>query len=168
MAMYLASKGSNSWEAAIKARPIVTSDDVAPVGWKILDPSSQGESPLDDGKKKAGGIFSFFGRKTHNLSVDGSSKQSASPMANSGASSPKTSTPPAGSTTAVEPSNTSDRPKPVVPDPSNVVSEVDTKSPSTTLMWQKTKSNQKLPSLQLFLVSLVALLVVRKRDQLTP
>lgn len=131
MAMYLASKGSNSWEAAIKARPIVTSDDVAPVGWKIVDPSAQGESPLDDGKKKAGGIFSFFGRKAHNLSVDSSSKQSASPMADSGASSPKTSTPRAGSPAAVEPSNnTSDRTKLVVPDPPNVVSEVDTKSPS--------------------------------------
>lgn len=131
MAMYLASKGLNSWEAAIKARPIATSDDVAPVGWKIVDPSAQGESPLDDGKKKAGGLFSFFGRKAHSLSVDGNSKQSTSPMANSGANSPKTSTPRAESPVAVEPNNTSDQPKPVVLDPPNVVSEVDTKSPST-------------------------------------
>jgi hypothetical protein len=128
MAMYLASKGSNLWEAAVKARPIVPSDDVTPVGWKIVDSSNQEESLLDDGKKKVGGIFSFFGRRNHNLSVDGNSKRTASPTTTSGVTSSKTSTPRAGSPATAELSNTSERSKPAV---SEIFSGVDNTSPST-------------------------------------
>lgn len=119
--MYLASKGSNAWEAAVKARPVVTDDDT-PVGWKIADSSStQEDSSADDGKKRVGGILSFFGRRSHNLSVDGSSKRSGSPMTASAVSPSKTSTPRAGSPAT-------DQSKTVVSEPATAASQNDNKS----------------------------------------
>ncbi|TFK39960.1 hypothetical protein BDQ12DRAFT_681529 [Crucibulum laeve] len=62
MAMYMASKGSTSWEAAVKSRS--EAEDVTPVGWRVIEKTNGDASPADDGKKKAGGgILSFFGRK---------------------------------------------------------------------------------------------------------
>ena len=62
MAMYMASKGSTSWEASIKARPTVAPDDDTPLGWRILETAKESEPPAE-GEKKRSGLFSFFGRR---------------------------------------------------------------------------------------------------------
>ena len=132
MAIYLASKGSNSWETAVKAKPLVTSDDDIPLGWKTVNSSVQDESPPDDGKKKVGGIFSFFSRRTHDLSVDDNSKRSASPIITSAVTSSKVSTPRAGSPATIEPADISHQSKPPISEFSTVVSAVEIKSALTS------------------------------------
>lgn len=80
IAIFLASKGSTSWEASVKSRPEVVQDDLAPPGWRVL---SKGEEPLvDDSRKKpSGGLLSFFGRRGATNTVETtSSERSASPV----------------------------------------------------------------------------------------
>ncbi|KAJ3517757.1 hypothetical protein NLJ89_g318 [Agrocybe chaxingu] len=78
-AMFMTSKGSTSWEAAIKAKPNITQDDVTPAGWKIVETVKQEATNVEDGKKKTGGgLLSFFGRRATTSSAD-SSRRSASP-----------------------------------------------------------------------------------------
>jgi hypothetical protein len=61
MALYMASKGSTSWEASVKAQPQLAQEDFTPPGWKLVEKVEP--SPADDDKKSAGGLLSFFGRK---------------------------------------------------------------------------------------------------------
>ncbi|TFK18984.1 hypothetical protein FA15DRAFT_674863 [Coprinopsis marcescibilis] len=64
MTMYMASKGSTSWEASVKTRETSAADAV-PVGWKIVPKEDQ---KMDDPKEKkvvgGGGLLSFFSRRT--------------------------------------------------------------------------------------------------------
>ena len=80
LAMYLSSKGSTSWEASIKSQPIITHEDFAPAGWKIVEAPK--ESPVvDDSKKKAGsGLLSFFGRRTTSSQPDAISRSNSPPI----------------------------------------------------------------------------------------
>lgn len=88
MALYMASKGSTSWEASLKAKPNIIQEDVVPVGWKILESTKEEASVSDDGKKKpSGGLLSFFGRRGTGSSSD-VVKRSSSPTV-SGVSSVK-------------------------------------------------------------------------------
>jgi len=82
MALYMSSKGSTSWEASIKAKPNITQDDITPAGWKILEPTKEGISTVDGGKKKgSGGLLSFFGRRATNTpSEQAIDSPSASPV----------------------------------------------------------------------------------------
>lgn len=95
LAMYVASKGSTSWEASIKARPTFASDDITPAGWKHVETYKEGAPPIEDAKKKSGGLFSFFGRKT---TVDSTTNGSVSPPSTSGISSTKINASPRPST----------------------------------------------------------------------
>ncbi|PPQ62905.1 hypothetical protein CVT24_006303 [Panaeolus cyanescens] len=94
MAMYMLSKGSTTWEASIKAKPIVSQEDTAPVGWKIVDNTPEVPVTVDPKKKASGGLLSFFGRRGTTSSVEAStvSQRSASPISIKGASSPRQST----------------------------------------------------------------------------
>lgn len=49
MALYMASKGSTSWEASVKAQPQLAQEDFTPPGWKLVEKVEP--SPADDGKK---------------------------------------------------------------------------------------------------------------------
>lgn len=66
LAVYLNTKGSLSWEAAIKSTPDITETDVIPVGWRILpkDNADQLQSTNDAKKRASGGLLSFFGRRS--------------------------------------------------------------------------------------------------------
>ncbi|KAF8159615.1 hypothetical protein B0H34DRAFT_796844 [Crassisporium funariophilum] len=80
MAMYMTSKGSTSWEAAIKSRPTFVQEDSIPAGWKIVEAAKEDATSTDDGKKKAGGgLLSFFGRRATNPAPD-ATRRSASPV----------------------------------------------------------------------------------------
>ncbi|KAF8967692.1 hypothetical protein BDZ97DRAFT_1802823 [Flammula alnicola] len=106
MALYMASKGSISWEASIKAKPNIIPDDFTPAGWKIVEATKEDVSSPDEGKKKpSGGLLSFFGRKATNPPSDASSiRRSASPVSISGASSVKTGASPRASVDSGRPS----------------------------------------------------------------
>ncbi|KAF9480519.1 hypothetical protein BDN70DRAFT_832659 [Pholiota conissans] len=92
MALYMASKGSTSWEASIKAKPNIIQDDITPVGWKIVETKKEGSPTTEDGKKKpSGGLLSFFGRRGTTSSTE-TAKRSSSPV-NSTISSIKTASP---------------------------------------------------------------------------
>ncbi|KDQ61572.1 hypothetical protein JAAARDRAFT_190313 [Jaapia argillacea MUCL 33604] len=66
MSRFLEAKGSTTWEAEVKLRPIVIQDDI-PMGWKVLekDPVASTPSPIgpDKGKKPSGGLLSFMTRR---------------------------------------------------------------------------------------------------------
>lgn len=80
MAIFLASKGSTSWEASVKSGSEVIQDDWAPPGWRVL--SKGEEMPLEDIKKKtSGGLLSFFGRRgVSNTSETTKFERSTSPV----------------------------------------------------------------------------------------
>lgn len=95
IALYMASKGSTSWENSLKSRPNIIQEDIVPAGWKILDTTKEDPVVADDGKKKPnGGLLSFFGRRGTNSSTD-TAKRSSSPIASissvKSGSSPRTS-----------------------------------------------------------------------------
>ncbi|KAH6915838.1 hypothetical protein BKA70DRAFT_1253940 [Coprinopsis sp. MPI-PUGE-AT-0042] len=79
MAMYLESKGSTSWETAVKTTADLSSTDAAPAGWKIV-PKEQQTSLDAQAKKPAapGGILSFFSRRS-NSTASPSEPQPPSP-----------------------------------------------------------------------------------------
>lgn len=81
-AMYMTSKGLTSWEASIKARPIVALDDITPAGWKVVETHKGDASIINDPKKKSGGLFSFFGRKVP--ATDSTRSDTSSPVNMSG------------------------------------------------------------------------------------
>ncbi|CAA7258599.1 unnamed protein product [Cyclocybe aegerita] len=92
-ATFMMSKGSTSWEAAIKARLNITQDSITPAGWKIVESGKQTAMPVDNRKRKTGGgLLSFFGRRATTLSA-GPSRCSAS----SGSASVKAGTSPRAS-----------------------------------------------------------------------
>lgn len=92
MAMFMASKGSTTWEASIKAKPIVTQEDTAPAGWKIVDNTPEVPVATDSKKKVTGGLMSFFGRRGTTSSVETPvSQRSASPVSIKASSSPRQS-----------------------------------------------------------------------------
>ncbi|KDR80575.1 hypothetical protein GALMADRAFT_135713 [Galerina marginata CBS 339.88] len=83
MAFYMSSKGLTSWEASIKAKPNITSDDFTPAGWKIVESAKADAQIADDVKKRpsGGGLLSFFGRRATTSSPDSpNSRRSASPV----------------------------------------------------------------------------------------
>ncbi len=81
IALYMASKGSTSWENSLKSRPNMIQEDIVPAGWKILETTKEEPIVADDGKKKPnGGLLSFFGRRGTNSSTD-ANKRSSSPIA---------------------------------------------------------------------------------------
>ena len=98
MAMYLSSKGSTSWEASIKSQPIITHEDFAPAGWKIVEAPKE-STVIDDSKKKAGsGLLSFFGRRTTTSQPDSISRSNSPPIIGPDISSIKTGSLPRAST----------------------------------------------------------------------
>jgi hypothetical protein len=103
MALYMASKGSTSWEASIKAKPNIVQDDITPAGWKILESNKESFPASEDGKKKSsGGLLSFFGRR--GTTSSDTVKRSASPVSNSAVSSVKTGASPRASIDSGRPS----------------------------------------------------------------
>ena len=83
MAMYMSSKGSTSWEASIKSQPIITHEDFAPAGWKIVETAKE-STVIDDSKKKTGsGLLSFFGRRTNSSQSDAISRSNSPPITGS-------------------------------------------------------------------------------------
>ena len=111
MALYMASKGSTSWEASVKAQPQLAQEDFTPPGWKLVEKVEP--SLADDGKKSAGGLLSFFGRKptksmSDSVNVERSAPSSKPPSRSAspnptqaGGSSPRGSVDSAKSTPAV-------------------------------------------------------------------
>ncbi|KAF9563948.1 hypothetical protein CPC08DRAFT_816295 [Agrocybe pediades] len=79
LAFYMSSKGLSSWEASLKASPALTSEDVTPSGWKIVETKKE-DVPDENKKKSAGGLFSFFGRKSTSTPADSALKRSSSPV----------------------------------------------------------------------------------------
>jgi hypothetical protein len=62
MSQFMLTKGSLSeWEAAVKNRPDVVTDDM-PAGWRIVEKKEEPTSAADPKSRKTG-IFSFWGRK---------------------------------------------------------------------------------------------------------
>lgn len=81
---YLASKGSTTWETAIKGRKADIEEDVIPAGWRILEKKEPAGDATDASKsvKQGGGIFSFWGRKhsrTSSIGSDHTDQTSLSP-----------------------------------------------------------------------------------------
>ncbi|KAK0488923.1 hypothetical protein IW261DRAFT_1442297 [Armillaria novae-zelandiae] len=65
LARYVASKGSTAWEASVKARPELSQDDFVPAGWRVVPKEKDVAPPVIDTKQKsAGGLLSFFGRRS--------------------------------------------------------------------------------------------------------
>ncbi|KAK0467243.1 uncharacterized protein EV420DRAFT_1700369 [Desarmillaria tabescens] len=65
LARYVASKGSTAWEASVKARPELSQDDLVPAGWRVIPKEKDVAPPVIDTKQKsAGGLLSFFGRRS--------------------------------------------------------------------------------------------------------
>ncbi|KAG7443610.1 uncharacterized protein BT62DRAFT_934844 [Guyanagaster necrorhizus] len=92
LARYVASKGSTAWEASVKAQPELSQDDFVPAGWRLI-PKEKDVAPsvMDTKQKSAGGLLSFFGRRSMTPPV---TDRPVSPVAkaNTGASvSPRTS-----------------------------------------------------------------------------
>ncbi|EKM81808.1 hypothetical protein AGABI1DRAFT_126162 [Agaricus bisporus var. burnettii JB137-S8] len=83
LAVYMNTKGSLSWEAAVKSTPDITEADVVPTGWRILPKENvdQQQSTNDTKKKTTGSLLSFFGRKSASASspVRSSTPTSGSP-----------------------------------------------------------------------------------------
>ncbi|KAG6817547.1 hypothetical protein H0H87_007515 [Tephrocybe sp. NHM501043] len=78
--MYMASKGSTSWESSVKSRIDISNDDLLPPGWRVVEKDEEGTAPAVDPKKKTtGGFLSFFGRKPYNASVENNPRRSESP-----------------------------------------------------------------------------------------
>ncbi|PBK72306.1 hypothetical protein ARMSODRAFT_1002446 [Armillaria solidipes] len=65
LARYVASKGSTAWEASVKARPELSQDNFVPAGWRVVPKEKDVAPPVIDTKQKsAGGLLSFFGRRS--------------------------------------------------------------------------------------------------------
>ncbi|KAK0188929.1 hypothetical protein F5146DRAFT_1225608 [Armillaria mellea] len=65
LARYVASKGSTAWEASVKARPELSQEDFVPAGWRVVPKEKDVAPPVIDTKQKsAGGLLSFFGRRS--------------------------------------------------------------------------------------------------------
>ena len=137
MAMYMLSKGSTSWETAIKSQPNTTDDDFVPAGWKIVEAAKE-STVVDEGKKKTGsGLLSFFGRKS---SSSQSESRSASPPVNSpvisslkAGSSPRTSTDNSRSTPAIGSRQGSGRTTPIANSSSSISTQKNDLNPASSV-----------------------------------
>ena len=134
-AMYMSSKGSTSWEAAIKSQPNIAQDDFAPAGWKIVEAAKE-NTVVDDGKKKAGSkLLSFFGRKSSQSdTVLRSTPPPVSPVVSSlkPGSSPRASSENTRSSTTIDPNQGSGTVLPIAVSSSSSISTPKNDSNPTT------------------------------------
>ncbi|KAL4254833.1 hypothetical protein ABKN59_004663 [Abortiporus biennis] len=85
---YMASKGSTTWEKAVKAHKDAPEDDVVPAGWRVLDKDTPVETKAVKAQKTSSGFFSFWGRKDAKPSVSTASISSTSSASVSRSQSP--------------------------------------------------------------------------------
>jgi hypothetical protein len=138
MAMYMSSKGSTSWETAIKSQPTTANDDFVPAGWKIVEAVKE-STVVDEAKKKTGsGLLSFFGRKSSNSQSEAVSR-SASPPVNSpvisslkAGSSPRASTDNSRSTPTIGSRQGSGRTTPIANSSSSISTQKNDLNPTAS------------------------------------
>ncbi|KAF8347708.1 hypothetical protein F5887DRAFT_953781, partial [Amanita rubescens] len=66
----MASKGSTAWETFVKSQQDMAQDDILPLGWRMVEKTTQEPTPTPEVKKKTGGLLSFFGLKSGDTTTE--------------------------------------------------------------------------------------------------